>query len=206
MDSCYVVHAGLKLMSSRGVFCFSLLRSCHYRDHPAQLWPVLTGPRHTGAVTCFPELSMAPLRPSQGTEPMSTYVMRCREQSQKSISMARSCLDSPVSLFRHSKKSFNPPWGPSSQIKAQSLGSRSSRYVRPGKGEKPKRQGGSSCSAVSPSPGESATLRPARQGASALSHDSRSSRHWTDALKCQTPLCSLCGSPPTGPSAALLCR
>lgn len=57
----------------------------------------------------------------------STYVMRCREQSQNSISMARSCLDSSVSLLRHSKKSFSPPWGPSSQINAHSLGSRSSR-------------------------------------------------------------------------------
>lgn len=59
------------------------------------------------------------------------YVIRCREQSQKSTSMARSCLDSSVSLFRHSMKSLRPPWGPSSQMKAQSLGKRSSRCVRP---------------------------------------------------------------------------
>lgn len=95
---------------------------------------------HMGVVTRFPTLLMVPLSPSQSIQPPSTYVMRCREQSQNSISMARSCLDSPVSLFRHSKKSFNPPWGPSSQINAHSLGSRSSRYVRPGKGEKPKLQ------------------------------------------------------------------
>lgn len=59
------------------------------------------------------------------------YVMRCREQSQKSMSIDRSCLDSSVSLFRHSMKSLRPPWGPSSQMKAQSLGRRSSRCVRP---------------------------------------------------------------------------
>lgn len=105
-------------------------------------WPALTVTLHTGAVTGFPTVLTAPLSPSQGTQPTPTYVMRCREQSQNSISMARSCLDSAVSLFRHSRKSFNPPWGPSSQIKAHSLGSRSSRYVRPGKGEKPKLQVG----------------------------------------------------------------
>lgn len=59
------------------------------------------------------------------------YVMRCREQSQKSMSIARSCLDSSVSLLRHSMKSLRPPWGPSSQMKAHSLGRRSSRCVRP---------------------------------------------------------------------------
>lgn len=37
------------------------------------------------------------------------YVMRCREQSQNSMSMDRSCLDSSVSLFRHSMKSLSPP-------------------------------------------------------------------------------------------------
>ena len=59
------------------------------------------------------------------------YVMRCREQSQNSMSIAKSCLDSSVSLFRHSMKSLRPPWGPSSQMKAHSLGKRSSRCVRP---------------------------------------------------------------------------
>lgn len=57
--------------------------------------------------------------------------MRWREQSQKSTSIARSCLDSSVSLFRHSMKSLSPPWGPSSQMKAHSLGRRSSRCVKP---------------------------------------------------------------------------
>lgn len=61
----------------------------------------------------------------------SNYVIRWREQSQKSMSIARSCLDSSVSLFRHSMKSLRPPCGPSSQMKAQSLGNRSSRCVRP---------------------------------------------------------------------------
>lgn len=66
------------------------------------------------------------------SELYNSYVMRCLEQSQKSISMARSCLDSSVSLLRHSMKSRSPPWGPSSQINAHSLGSSSSRYVSPG--------------------------------------------------------------------------
>lgn len=57
--------------------------------------------------------------------------MRWREQSQNSISIDRSCLDSSLSLFRHSMKSLRPPWGPSSQMKAHSLGKRSSRCVRP---------------------------------------------------------------------------
>lgn len=64
------------------------------------------------------------------------YVMRCREQSQKSTSIARSCLDSSVSLFRHSMKSLRPPCGPSSQMKAQSLGKRSSRCVRPAENQR----------------------------------------------------------------------
>lgn len=64
---------------------------------------------------------------------LQNYVMRWREQSQKSMSMARSCLDSSVSLFRHSMKSLRPPWGPSSQMKAHSLGNRSSRCVKPEK-------------------------------------------------------------------------
>lgn len=68
------------------------------------------------------------------------YVIRCREQSQKSTSMARSCLDSSVSLFRHSMKSLRPPWGPSSQMKAQSLGKRSSRCVRPAEKKKENEQ------------------------------------------------------------------
>lgn len=81
----------------------------------------------------------------------STYVMRCREQSQNSISMARSCLDSSVSLLRHSRKSFSPPWGPSSQINAHSLGSRSSRYVRPEKGDRNRSfKWGSTWSLISP--------------------------------------------------------
>lgn len=62
--------------------------------------------------------------------------MRCREQSQNSMSMARSCLDSSLSLFRHSMKSLRPPCGPSSQMKAHSLGRRSSRCVRPTTREK----------------------------------------------------------------------
>lgn len=62
--------------------------------------------------------------------------MRCREQSQNSMSMARSCLDSSLSLFRHSMKSLRPPCGPSSQMKAHSLGRRSSRCVRPTRRER----------------------------------------------------------------------
>lgn len=119
------------------------LSSCH--DRPVS-------PRPAGGSFCGdPARQVQLLAPLHGWCPeeswpghpaMSTYVMRWREQSQNSISMASSCLDSPVSLFRHSKKSFNPPWGPSSQINAHSLGSRSSRYVRPGKGQKAKLQAG----------------------------------------------------------------
>lgn len=52
------------------------------------------------------------------------------------MSIARSCLDSSVSLFKQSMKSLSPPWGPSSQIKAHSLGRRSSRCVRPAENRK----------------------------------------------------------------------
>lgn len=133
----------------------------------------------------------APRSPSQGTQPTSTYVMRWREQSQNSISMASSCLDSPVSLFRHSKKSFNPPWGPSSQINAHSLGSRSSRYVRPGKGQKAKFQAGTPAALqLPPFQWERPTLRPMCKTRCEHPQEPPQQRQLTqvDAHKCQTPL------------------
>lgn len=134
------VQAGLKLTSSSDFLCFSPPVAALQGSSCSAIASSDRAPPHRCSYL-LPKLLMAP-NPSQGTEPTWTYVMRWREQSQKSISMARSCLDSSVSLFRHSKKSFSPPWGPSSQINAQSLGSRSSRYVRPGKGEKPELQAG----------------------------------------------------------------